>query len=188
MSTQSSIMVARALKAAGLTVSLTAEKALRIAPANNLTPELRELVRANKPALVHWLSTPKSTQVFFRAANDPAPDPDQWCWPNSSAMNTAEIEIFTARLLRCTAKGLPVLDSEALADKLVNRDREQDDRVICLECMNLGGYGVGSWRCTNWKAAGISVSPLYATLPSDLVMQLQRCAGFTPYQEGSKND
>jgi len=130
----------------------------------------------------------QKNEGFSGAANDPAPDPDQWCWPNSPAMNTAEIETFTARLLRCTAKGLPVPDSEALADKLVNRDREQDDRVICLECMNLGGYGAGSWRCINWQAAGISVSLLHASLPGDLVMQLQRCAGFTPYQEGSKND
>lgn len=130
----------------------------------------------------------QKNEGFSRAANDPAPDPNQWCWPNSPAMNTAEIETFTARLLRFTAKGLPVLDSEALADKLVNRDREQDDRVICLECMNLGGYGAGSWRCTNWQAAGISVSSLHASLPRDLVKQLQRCADFTPYQEGSKND
>lgn len=148
--------------------------------------------KPTKPGFVGFVGSTlpplQKNEGFSGPANDPAPDPDQCCWPNSPAMNTVEIETFTARLLRFTAKGLPVPGSEALADKLVNRDREQDDRVICLECMNLGGYGAGSWRCTNWKAAGISVSPLYASLPSDLVMQLQRCAGFTPYQEGSKND
>ncbi len=151
-----------------------------------------EPAKPAKPSSVGFVGSTfpplQKNEGFSGAANDPAPDLDRWCWPHSSAMNTAEIENFTARLLRCTAKGLPVLDSEALADKLVNRDREQDDRVICLECMNLGGYGAGSWRCTNWKAAGISVSPLHASLPGDVVIQLQRCAGFTPYQDGSKND
>jgi hypothetical protein len=112
------------------------------------------------------------------AANDPAPDLDRWCWPHSSAMNTAEIKTFTARLLRFTSKGLPAPGSEALADKLVIRDREQDDRVICLECMHLGGYGVGSWRCVNWQAAGIAIRSRDVQLPSDLVVKLQRCGGF----------
>ena len=134
------------------------------------------------------LPTLQKNEGFTRAANDPAPDHDQWCWPNSPAMNTTEIETFTARLLRFTAKGLPVLGSEALAEKLVDRDREQDDRVICLECRHIAGYGAGSWRCANWRAAGIAVSPRHASLPSDLVMQLQRCGGFTTYQEGSNND
>jgi hypothetical protein len=87
-------------------------------------------------------------------------------------------ETFTARLLRFTAKGIPVLDSEAIADKLVIRDREQDDRVICLECRNLGGYGAGSWRCGNSQSAGISIRTRDAQLPSDLVLKLQRCGGF----------
>jgi hypothetical protein len=136
------------------------------------------------PTLLHL----QKNEGFSGAANDPSSDPDQWCWPNSPAMNTAEIETFTARLLRFTAKGLPVPDSEALAEKLINRDREQDDRVICLECRHIAGYGAGSWRCANWKAAGIAVSPRHASLSIELVMQLHRCGGFTTYQEGSNND
>ena len=108
-------------------------------------------------------------------------DPDRWCWPNSSAMNSAEIDTFAARLHKFTDKGLARPHGEVLADKLVLRDREQDDRRVCLECKHFAGYGAGSWRCGNWQAAGVSLHSPDAQLPADLVMQLQRCDGFTAH-------
>jgi len=110
------------------------------------------------------------------AANDPAPDADRWCWPNSTAMTGAEIDTFTARLFRFTDQGLIHDDGEALADKLVIRDRDLDDRHLCLECLHLAGYG--SWRCSNWLRAGIAIQAWDAQLPSELVRKLQRCDGF----------
>ena len=101
-------------------------------------------------------------------------DPDGWCWPRSTAMTGAEIDNFKARLSKFGDKGLTATDCEALADKLVKRDRESDDRRVCLECRNLSGYGLGTWRCSNWKAAGVGASGL----PLDLVLMLQRCDGF----------
>ena len=108
-------------------------------------------------------------------------DPDRWCWPRSSAMNGAEIDNFAARLYSFTDKGLPRTDGEALADKLVVRDRESDDRRVCLECKHLAGIGAGSWRCGNWQAAGVAICSPDARLPSDLVVQLQRCDGFAAH-------
>ena len=108
-------------------------------------------------------------------------DPDRWCWPHSSAMNGAEIDMFSVRLHKFTDKGLPRTDGEMLADKLVLRDREQDERRACLECKHFAGYGVGSWRCGNWQAAGIAIRSRDAQLPADLVVQLQRCGGFTAH-------
>ena len=108
-------------------------------------------------------------------------DPDRWCWPHSSAMNGAEIDTFAARLHQFTDKGLSRNDGEALADKLVVRDREQDDRRVCLECKHFAGHGAGSWRCGNWQAAGVAIRSRDAQLPADLVMQLQRCDGFTAH-------
>ena len=101
-------------------------------------------------------------------------DPDGWCWPRSTAMTGAEIDNFKARLSKFGDKGLTATDCDALADKLVLRDREADDRRVCLECRNLSGYGSASWRCSNWKAAGVGASGL----PFDLVLMLQRCDGF----------
>ena len=108
-------------------------------------------------------------------------DPDRWCWPYSSAMNGAEIDTFTARLHSFTDKGLARTHGEAMADKLVLRDREQDDRRICLECKHFAGYGVGLWRCGNWQASGVALRSSDAQLPADLVVQLQRCDGFTAH-------
>ena len=110
-----------------------------------------------------------------------AEDADRWCWPNSSAMNSAEIDTFALRLARFTDKGLSLEDAEALADKLMARDRDLDDRRICMECRHLSDFGHGSWRCGNWKAARVAIHSRDAYLAADLVVQLERCDGFTEY-------
>lgn len=161
------------------------------------------LARLKKSAVVpetDATETTKSVSVVFvapipahvgdlEAAND-APDgkvtawegvptdPDRWCWPHSDAMHTAVIDIFTARLSRFTDRGLIVAFAESLADKLVIRDREGDDRRLCLECSHLTGYA-RSWRCGNWKQAGIATRAGDARLASDEVTMLRRCDGFT---------
>ena len=118
------------------------------------------------------------------AANDPAPDPDRWSWPHSTAMNTAEVETFTARLARFTDHGVILSDAECLADRMVIRDREKDDRAMCLECAHLQR----GWRCGNWQRAGVAIRALDAFIPVTLVRQLQRCNGFNhsiQIQEGN---
>lgn len=106
-------------------------------------------------------------------------DPDRWCWPQSSAMNGAEIGTFAARLARFTGKGVSLDDGEALADKLVTRDREADDRRTCLECSHLAGYS-GTWACRGWQRAGVAIKARDAGLAGDFVQLLQRCDGFNP--------
>jgi len=108
-------------------------------------------------------------------------DPERWCWPHSSAMNGAEIDTFAARLHKFADKGLARNDGETLADKLVLRDRDQDDRRVCLECKHFAGHGAVSWRCGNWQTAGVAIRSRVAQLPADLVVQLQRCDGFTAH-------
>jgi len=119
-------------------------------------------------------------------------DPDRWCWPHSSAMNGVEVDTFATRLHQFTSKGLARNDSEALADKLVHRDRDQDDRRVCLECKHFVGHGAGSWRCGSWQAAGIAIRSCDAQFPADLVVLLQRCDGFTAppifTQHGTKDE
>lgn len=113
------------------------------------------------------------------AANDPAPrpDPDPWAWPRSTAMSGAELDTFTARLARFTDKGLDLDAGERWADKLVLRDRESDERHICLECTHLQQVAV--WRCGNWQRAGVAVRAKDAQLATEFVNLLQRCEGFT---------
>jgi hypothetical protein len=111
-------------------------------------------------------------------------DPDRWCWPRSSAMNGVEVGTFETRLHKFTEKGLARKDGEVLADKLVLRDRESDDRRVCLECQHFAGHGAGSWRCGNWIRAGVATQQRDEALPANLVNQLQHCSGFTLYGVG----
>lgn len=112
------------------------------------------------------------------AANYSVPDSNRWCWPHSSAMNGAEIETFSARLTRFTDKGLRLDDADDLVDKLVRRDRDLDDRRLCLECIHLAGQSGAAWHCKNWQRAGVALRARDAQLATALVLQLQRCEGF----------
>jgi hypothetical protein len=102
-------------------------------------------------------------------------------WPNTQAMNPSEVKVFIARLARFTDKGVNQDDAERLADKLVFRDREGDDRHLCLECVHL--QGVGRRRCDNWRRADVAE----AALAPDMVLALQRCSGFCPCNLGPED-
>lgn len=129
-----------------------------------------------------------NTRAGIGAANDPAPDPDRWSWPQSRAMNGVEIDTFTARLARLTDKGLSLQAAEGSADTLALRDRQADDRRLRLECAHLAGHAAGAWRCMNWQQAGIATRAKDARLPGELVLQLQRCDGFNDQQHQRDND
>lgn len=101
---------------------------------------------------------------------------DKYCWPFSSAMNSGEVTKFIAREERFIVKGIRPEVAEATADKLVIRDREKDERRLCLECKHLNGYT--TLRCNNWKKAGICHSSEGAFVSSDFAILLQRCYGF----------
>ncbi|MDR6536969.1 hypothetical protein [Variovorax soli] len=152
--------IADLLRAAGLAVELTSDRALKVAPASKLTPDLRELIRASKATLIDWLT----------AIDEPAPDPDRWCWPHTTAMNTAEIDLLVSRVDLFVRRGTNVIDATTLADTLVIRDRDADNRRACLECSNLSGP-----RCSAWRRAGIG-GPMVS---ESLTAILQRCPGFS---------
>jgi hypothetical protein len=141
-----------------------------------------EATEPTKPGFVGFaapaMACIQKTGVDSPAANDPAPVPDRWAWPHSQAMTGAEIDTFTARLHYFTGRGLVEIDAERLADKLVTRDRESDDRRLCLECAHLAGHGACAMRCTNWQRAGVAVQAIDARLSGALVHRLQRCDGF----------
>lgn len=148
-------------------------------------------MKPTEPGFVGSIACPVAPSEKFAApkqlpANDASTGPDRWCWPHGLAMNTAEIDTFTARLARFTDKGLTLADAEALADGMVQRDREMDDRHLCLECVHLRG-GAGHWRCGNAVLGGIALHAADAQLPSGLTHQPQRCAGFTNFHGQGNN-
>lgn len=133
------------------------------------------------------VATVASSQRLETAANDPAhhppelaqgnaptPDPARWCWPNTTAMNPAEINTFLARQRLFLSRGASADMAEALADRMVQRDREGDDRGLCLECQNLRGSG--PYRCAVPRRADLR----QPDIPRVLVLTLQRCPAANP--------
>jgi hypothetical protein len=165
-----------------LLATLRAKKQFRefatATPATVATDTGQQVPSVARVATVAVASLPSQQIEASEAANDttPATDPDRWCWPHSEAMNGREIDTFTARLARFTDKGLTLADAEQQADRLVIRDREGDDRRLCLECAHL--HGAGRWRCGNWHRAEVATQLKDAHLPGVLVQTLQRCPGF----------
>lgn len=99
------------------------------------------------------------------------PDPNRWCYPQSSAMNSAEISAFDARVRRFTEIGLALPAAEELADALLVRDRDGDDRRLCVECKHLGEQG----RCV--AAVSGRLSGVAAALQPVQTI-LKRCDAF----------
>jgi hypothetical protein len=63
------------------------------------------------------------------------------------------------------------VDAKELAQRLTIRDREQDDRRLCLECRHFKPHRL---ECNNFEWAGFTQPKLGA----NWVSQLQRCLGF----------
>ena len=63
------------------------------------------------------------------------------------------------------------VDAKELAQRLMIRDREQDDRRLCLECRHFRPHRL---ECNNFEWAGFT----QPKLGSNWVSQLQRCLGF----------
>ena len=81
----------------------------------------------------------------------------------------AEIESMGVICARLRVLGMSDDQADALAEKLTNRRRELDDRVLCaIDCAN---YSAG--RCRNSMRAGVGQQL------GELATQLQRCPGFT---------
>ena len=81
----------------------------------------------------------------------------------------ADISRFIDRRARLMRWGWPEADAEKLADRLVQRDREQDVRVSCTDCQH---YRPG--RCGNHRRAGLTAPDV----GRDLASLLQHCPGW----------
>jgi hypothetical protein len=130
---------------AGFTLRADGDRLL-VAPASELTDELRDELRQAKPKLMALLR-----------------QSPRWCH--------ADITRFTTRRDRLLRWGWAEPDAEALAERLMRRDSEQDDRVHCTDCKH---YRPG--RCGNHRQAGLGSNDL----GRDLASLLQRCDGFKP--------
>ncbi|MDB5929064.1 MAG: hypothetical protein JWR60_771 [Polaromonas sp.] len=164
----------------GLSVATVATVAVAKAQrqaANDPAQALGLVAAGAVASLVTPLQAVSSAAVSTPVSIEPAAmdDPDRWCWPYSAAMTGREIDTMAERTALFNRRGLSALDAELLADKLVTRDREADDRRLCLECAHLSGRA-GAGRCSQWQAAGLGAP----VLPAGMAALLQRCGGFSP--------
>ena len=136
------------LAGAGLSVTAEGDR-LVIRPASKLTDPMRAALRDAKPELL----------VLLR------PEPFDLA---AVAWTDGDIARFLDRRTRLIGWGWPEADAEKLAERLVKRDREQDDRVSCTDCRH---YRPG--RCGNHRPAGLHSGEV----GRDLAAMLQRCGG-----------
>ena len=139
---------------AGLHITADGERLL-IRPASMVTPALREALTLAKAELLALLREPRPEPGSV--------DLDAVAWTD------ADIARFLARRGRLMRWGWAEALAEDLAARLVQCDREQDDRVSCADC---SAYRPG--HCGNHRRAGL-LSP---EVGRDWVALLQRCPGF----------
>lgn len=152
-----------------------------LATATVATVATHEPTSPTTVARVATVAVAKSSEAAIDLATlDPVFD--RWCWPHSPAMTTVEIDTLALRVAYFLARGIGLELSEKLADRLVVRDREEDDRRICLECLSLVGSQNQGWFCANWAPAGFIGGGVWAQLAPDFMYQLQRCDGFSVQQ------
>lgn len=90
---------------------------------------------------------------------------------HAGGWSEAEIASFSRRQALMLARGYVPEDAEAMAEALTLRDRQGDDRRICLECTHLGERG----RCLAASAGRIpSADRRLEPVPTIL----QRCEAF----------
>ena len=85
------------------------------------------------------------------------------------AWTEADIARFLDRRSRLLRWGWPESEAENLAERLVKSDRDNDDRVSCIDCKH---YRPG--RCGNHRRAGLHAPDV----GRDLATMLQRCPGY----------
>lgn len=165
----------RQLRDAGLVLTLTPAGGLHVAPRNALTDDHRAAIRAVRDALVQALhdeaaspAPPPSPPP--RRSGNPLMTPEQGDECHASGWDDAEIEAFKAREARFTRMGRA--DAEHLAERLTLRDRQHDDRRLCLECTSLAD----NRRCL---VAARGRLPSAARWLEPVPTLLQRCEGFT---------
>ena len=134
--------------------------------------------KPTEPGFVGFIGTPGGHIQNFAGlvapANDPTPEPEA---PSKPAMTLAQADTYAGRLALFTDRGLSLEEGALLANRLLARDLELEDRVVCLECAHLH-----RGHCGNYRRAGVAFRARDAQLPVDFLRLLQRCDGFSNQQ------
>ncbi len=148
-------------------MSLTSDDRLQISPATKLSDDDRSLIVANKSGLIDWLKKAANDSIMVAALTAPSGyekrnhhGADNW--------SDSEIEAFNRRVVQFQNQGIDLSKAEAIAETLLVRDRDTDDRRMCVECLSLAKF-----NCTTPKAADLTTRDV-----RPIRFMLQRCDGF----------
>jgi hypothetical protein len=126
--------------------------------------------------LLSVLAVPKEgVAAVFALESQAGADPaDGGCAEQALvAWTDADISRFLSRRTRLLRWGWSEVEAEGLAERLVRRDREQDDRHACVECRHLEMSGRCGWaRMGRIAGADRRLEPVPDVL--------QRCPSFMP--------
>lgn len=161
----------RHLRGTGLVLTLTPAGGLHVAPRTALTDDHRAAIRTERDVLVLALQAEASRPPPPRRSGNPLLTPEQGDECHAGGWDDPEIDAFKARQARFTRMGRTA-DVEHLAERLTLRDREHDDRRLCLECAARADNG----RCLV-AARGRLPGADRRLEPVPII--LQRCPGFT---------
>jgi hypothetical protein len=159
------------LRGAGLVLTLTPAGGLHVAPRSALTDDHRAAIRAERDALVLALQAEADPPPPPRRSGNPLLTPEQGDDCHAGGWDDAAIDAYRAREARFTRMGRAA-DAEHLAERLTLRDRQHDDRRLCLECAALADHG----RCL---VAAHGRLPGASRRHEPVPTILQRCEGFT---------
>jgi hypothetical protein len=121
------------LHAAGLNLTLLDGKII-VQPRSKLTDDLRQSIKDNRDKLLHALAA-------TRRSGNPLMTAEQADDCHAGAWDDDELSAFTARVLVLQRRGIEAGDADNLAERLTLRDRDGDDRRMCVECSHLGDGG-----------------------------------------------
>lgn len=158
------------LRGVGLVLTLTPAGELHVGPRDVLNDDRRAAIRAERHALVQALHAESLWSLVHRRSGNPLMTQEQGDACHAGCWNEAEIEAFTTREEHFSRLG-HAADSEHLAERLTLRDREGDDRRLCLECLELNHAGY----CL---AARRGVLPGADRRCQPIVSLLMRCPAF----------
>lgn len=148
------------LAGAGLTVAVDGDRLL-VKPASKLTDDVRASLRAAKAEVLAALRATRPYKLPRLQA--------EAC--HATPWDEATCQLFTVRLSRFIQLGMDACDADDLAERLVLRDVEQDDRRVCVECAEL----TDSSRC---RAAGRGHLPGVGRHYEPVPAILHRCPAF----------
>lgn len=163
----------RHLRGAGFHLKLTPAGGVYVGPRSALTDSHRSAIRAERNALVLALRAEGLPQpsLLLQRSGDPLLTPEQGDNCNAAGRDDTETHVYRARKERFTRMGRAA-DAGYLAERLTLRDRQYDDRRMCVECTALAEDG----RCL---AAASGSLPGASRELEPVQAILQRCESFS---------